>query len=216
MAEAPSHLGVAVLEALLDALEVAEDAIVEFEAGKRFIEYSEDSVECDLGPAHPRRHEPAEIRAAWDAFRSACETHLEREVRMLVPLLERSERADGPARLLESLLGALRDDHDELERLSRTVRRALLVAEPVRPEVEYALSTYDEHSRDQELGTFPRLLSSVVQVETPVPRRYRTSDDVARSLRAARPNWEPVVHEEVEEPPPTVGSFFRRLLGGAA
>jgi hypothetical protein len=146
------------------------------------------------------------IREAFDALEQNLQRHLEAEEVTVYPALRTFMKVGGS---VTPLLEAQRSEHVDLLHDASAVRREVQFVAPLRQPMNALFQHLDKQIQYEETRIFPELMGEDVADETPIPNRYRTSTDVAKTLRRARPkpSAEP-------EPKGLFGGLFKRWLGG--
>ncbi len=145
------------------------------------------------------------IREAFAAFESEVRAHLDEEEATVYPALRTYLKVGGS---VTPLLESQRSAHVDLLQHAKVVRRELQFVPPLRQPMSALLQHLDKQIRYEETRIFPALMGEEVADETPIPNRYRTSTDVAKTLRRARPKPEPE-----PEPQGLFSGLFKRWLG---
>lgn len=146
------------------------------------------------------------LDAAFDQLENGLRAHYQHEDQALYPAIRqflRTGQAD-----LKALVEAQQREHVELLRQGAAVQREVMFVPPLKGPMSALLQHLEKQVRYEETRIFPELLGAEVEEETPIPQRYRTSDDLARSLRVARPEPQP----EPEPEPGLLTGLFNRWL----
>lgn len=168
----------------------------------------------DDGSFNRRKRQPkvmktyvlAKLEEAFAALEAQLSDHLEREERTLYANVGDGSQPETAG--LEAQVAAHQQDHIELVAKGDAVRREVVYVPPLKGTMNALLQHMEKQIQYEETRLFPELLGiAAPDHETPVPQRFRTSDDVARSLRVAHPPT-PQLDEEPE------GGFFSRLFSG--
>jgi hypothetical protein len=186
--------------ALQAAIDAAESALVDLEHGRR----SNMRRRATPAPAPvsgrrwagqgtptapperpPRTFSTLPIRRSWDELKLALERHLVREALELHPRVVLATLDPKVPGLVEELYA----EHEVLRDGIRQLRPTLLGADAVRREFDDLFSAFEAHARREDVELYPAIVSKYASGSDGlvVHDRYRTSDDVARSLRASLP-----------------------------
>ncbi|MCB9677984.1 MAG: hemerythrin domain-containing protein [Alphaproteobacteria bacterium] len=141
------------------------------------------------------------LNEAFAELEAALRAHLDDEETNVYPALRGFLRVGGS---VDPLLDAQRRAHVDLLHVASSVRREIAAIPPMRKPMGALLQHLEKQIQYEETRIFPELMGEAVEDETPIPNRYRTSTDVARTLRRARPQ-EP-------EPEPDTSGFFSGLF----
>ncbi|MEZ4321721.1 MAG: hypothetical protein R3F61_29875 [Myxococcota bacterium] len=141
------------------------------------------------------------LQEALGALETRLRAHLDAEESDVYPAFRTFLRAGGS---VDPLIEAQKAAHVELLQAAGVVRREVAFVPPMRKPVNGLLHHFEKQVQYEETRIFPELLGDAVEDETPIPNRYRTSTDVARTLRSARP--------PVPEAEPEAAGFFSGLF----
>jgi len=158
-----------------------------------------------------------ELKYAWAPSREALEAWLAHGDDVFFPALLTWDGTGGDA-ALATLQGKLRKRQELAYAFQQTLQalraQATFVA-PVRGPIANLIGAVELVQRAEDVEIVPSILSGQRETSTQATaeraQRYRTSDDVARSLRMARPPELKRMQEEEVPPEPT--SFFGKLAG---
>lgn len=188
-------------EALRAAVQAAEIALGELEAGERKHEPKKPVIGGPRGrswetpapaptqePARARRIDPEPLREAWDVFRPALTAHQDTEASIVYRGVARI--AAGDERLRSAVTTSVSQmfmQHEKLRAQAVDIRAVLHHAAPVRREFLNMLAAFERHMQAEELELYPTLVRTgdegfnVRHTPSPVAR---TGDDVMRQLRS--------------------------------
>lgn len=173
-------------------------------------------------PAPSRTFTPRRLQEAWAVFSQSLQGHMDKEQRILLPLAR--SVAEGQMRFrteLGTVATQALAEHADLRKHAAAVRGetlqlpAELSTDDLRRSLLDVLELFETHSRIEEVEIYGPLCWAENLSDTPVPARWRTSDDVLKSLRTTRP--EPVdepTEEETEETSPGLFTRMKKLFGG--
>ena len=145
------------------------------------------------------------LRDVFGVFEKELTRHLEEEEVTVYPALRTYMKVGGS---VTPLLEAQKSEHVDLLQHAASIRREVQFVPPLRQPMSALLQHLDKQIGYEETRIFPDLMGEDVQDETPIPSRYRTSTDVARTLRQARPK-----HEPEPEPDGLFAGLFKRWPG---
>jgi hypothetical protein len=167
-------------------------------------------------PPVPRRSWRS-LLEAWDAFDQSLTAHLDRERDEIHPRIRAAIAAGlaAPAELAEPI-GRMHDAHQDLRRLAAALRAEAMTAESGKKELRGLLELVTRHIRVDELEVYAAALAGSLDAFAPgaeeaSSEKYKTSDDVARSLRSNRPA--PPREPEPEKPKPGLMAAIQRMFG---
>ncbi|TNE86308.1 MAG: hypothetical protein EP330_21440 [Deltaproteobacteria bacterium] len=190
---------------LRDALARAEGALVAMEAGVHASDRASRYTPRHLRP----------IRLAWDVFAERLADHLDAEERMVHPAIRHvmgGRESMGSA--VSTSVAQMMQAHEELDELSRQLRRVLPYCPPVAGPIERVIDRFHTHAHLEDTRLYPEALRVVNQAfqlsDTPVPHRQRSIHDLDRALRTPRPA--PQRHEVTDEKPRTWLSSLTKNL----
>jgi hypothetical protein len=156
---------------------------------------------------HRDIYELETLQIAFEQLELQLRAHLEEEEASVYPALRAFLRVGGS---VDPLLETQRQAHVDLLQTSATLRREISFVPPMRKPMGALLRHLEKQIQYEETRIFPELQGETVAEETPIPNRYRTSTDVARTLRRARP---PVPEPEAEpEPKSFFSSVFKKWV----
>ncbi len=150
------------------------------------------------------------VKAAWDIFYEALQSHMRNEREIVLPLAVEVAEGRAPRRKeeLRTWLVRLEGEHDVLRRLALALRAAASRDVGLRREIQPVLELFELHTRAEEIEIYPNVTS------TPAPAmRRKTSDEILLSLRRARPDYVTGDEEEEEDEPETLLSRIGRWFG---
>lgn len=205
---------------LLDAIEEADEALLDFEAGKRVHKptatpapVSRRGQRKTPEPRAPRIASPRRLRAAWDEIRGQVLTHIETERTLVLPGCKHV--VEGLDQIRGGLMAPVRQmvaDHRTIDHGVLTVRLEAARVEPVRREFLLVCRLWDEHVQAEESFIFPESLAEMtadVPVISATFNRQQNADEVGARLRLA------AARKSAEAPEPEaaglVGRFFSFL-----
>jgi hypothetical protein len=157
-----------------------------------------------------------EVRRAFDPAMNAIEAWLVNGSDVFFPAVRAWDEGDED--LVESLPELVRVRAvaaDSFETHKTTLRSQLAFIPPVRVEVNALFTAIRAQRRVEDVEIIPSVLSGKRETTTEavgrVAERYKTSDDVAKSLRMARPPE--LAREPAPEPePPSLMASLRNLF----
>lgn len=162
-------------------------------------------------PPPMKTYELDAIQEAFESLDTKLRAHLKVEEAEFYPALRKALRASERTDLTPLVEGQKRV-HVELLSEGSRLRSAAVFVPPLRTAMNGLLQHLEQQIHYEETRVFAELLGGSVEAEeTPIPNRYRTSDDVARALRRAGPAPQP-------EPEPEKGllsGLFKRWLGNS-
>lgn len=167
------HTAMTGAEAALQSLEALEADVI---AGKRH----------DVRPPYTKP-----LRAAWGALTAAVAQHFAAEATLYAEV--RAWLAtDGPATAsIAAMIADAHVAHDALQQLSHAVQAQVVLLTDVRSTFAHALQALEAAHQVEEVEIFPAIDAGsrtlLDRNATPAPAQWRTSDDLARTLRTNRP-----------------------------
>ncbi|TNE92613.1 MAG: hemerythrin domain-containing protein [Deltaproteobacteria bacterium] len=209
---------------LLDALEEADDALLEYEAGKRAPKATaappptrarHGSTAKPAPQRAPRKVSPRRLRELWDGVRGPMVSHVEREQTLVLPGCRHI--CTGNDALRGGLKAPVRQmvaEHRQISEGVLAVRLEAALIEPVRREFLTVCRLWDEHVQEEEGLVFPEALSELtdeVSAYTGGVDRARDADDIGANLRLAalRRTAEPPLERQEEPKQGVVSRLFR-------
>lgn len=156
-----------------------------------------------VGQARMKTFALEKLDDAFGSLETSLLAHLKMEEALYPSLRTPSQVPD-----LVALVKQQQREHVALMKQAAALRREVLFVPPLKGVMSALSQHLQKQVQYEETRIFPALLGHEVTPETPMPQRYRTSDDVARSLRVARPEPEP----EPEPEPGLITGFMRRWL----
>ena len=158
-----------------------------------------------------------ELRRAVEPALAAIEAWVAQGESAFFPQVIAWDRGDddAPPDALAELVRARQEAAERLEAMMPPMRSQLAFVPPVRAEAQALLQAVQAVQRVEDVEIVPSVLSgrrtTSTQATGRVAERYKTSDDVARSLRMARPPELVNVPKEEEPEPGFLGSLRRWL-----
>ncbi len=150
-----------------------------------------------------------DVQAAFESLDGKLKAHFKNEESSFYPALRKAIRASEVASVT-GLVQHEKESHVELLAEGSRLRSATVFVPPLRTAMNGLLQHLEQQIQYEETRVFAELLDgSVAPEETPIPNRYRTSDDVARALRRAAPERPP----EPEPEKGLISSLFKKWLG---
>lgn len=210
---------------LLDAVEAAEQALLEFEDGRRKVKstpapapkrtYGTQAAPPPKKTKVQRVVTPRRVRELWDEIRGPICSHVERERTLVLPGCRHV--VSGNEALRGGLKAPLRQMVMEHRQISEGVTALRLEAartEPVRNEFLAVCRLWDEHVDDEESVVFPEALAEVTDEVTAFTSRLemsRDADDISSNLRdiGRQRTAEPAPPREESVAPRPEGMFSR-------
>ncbi|MCO4748348.1 MAG: hypothetical protein KC912_26375 [Proteobacteria bacterium] len=191
---------------LLDAIEEADDALLQLEAGKRVAKATASPPPPRRGEKAapvkraPRKANPRRLREAWDAVQERLIEHIERERSLILPgCLHVAEGMSSIRGGLQTPIRQMVVEHRDLGDAVLAVRLECARVELVRREFLLVCRLWDEHVDTEETMIFAESLADLTDEVSAISRTLdlnRGADDVGARLRLA------AARKAVEQPEP--------------
>lgn len=206
---------------LLDAVEEADDALLEFETGRRVAKSTAAPAPPRHGkkaepPRAPRVVSPRPLREAWEAIRGQIVSHVESEQKLVLPTCKHIVGGH------DALRGGLRVPLRQMITQHRTISEAVLVVrleaarvEPVRREFLTVCRMWDEHVQEEESLIFPEALAELTDEIDLISTNYNLvsdADNIGARLRLAAVRNTALAEAKEEAEPESMMGRFRRFL----